>query len=453
MRRPLLILTLLCLGASLHAQWMAVGSGISATPRGIQSLAALDANTLWAVTNDPTFTVAAREFTRTTNGGLTWDTGVIDAANGDSYTSISVFALDANTAWVTMADLDFGTFSTGRIYKTTNGGQSWQQQSGTFNNVDKAPTAVHFFDANVGVAYGSPATGFDAVDVLRIWRTTNGGDTWMELTDVPATQSGEAIFTYFGNDTYAAIGDNLWFGTRRGRIWHSDDRGATWETQSVGANVPIYAVAFKDALNGMAVSDGLGFVTTDGGDTWSAISIPDALATYQVSYVPDTPGTYVLVYEGSNDFFADFRVAYTLNDGLDWTTTDATGIEVVQFLSPTVGWGGGQIFGTTSGGLYEWTGDLDAVTSISEAKTGFGQVKVFPNPFAAETAIEFEVENSQSVEFIIRDVTNKIVSRTQLENLASGRQQHRIGFDAPAGMYLLTIRQAEKTHTVKLFKQ
>lgn len=453
MRRPLLILTLLCLQvcySNVYGQWSAKGSGISAIPRGIQSLTAIDANTAWGVTINPLFTSAAREFTRTTNGGLTWQNGVIDAANGDDFTAISIFALDANTAWVTMNDL--GTARIGRLYHTTNGGQNWTQQTDSFNDLNKALTAVHFFDANVGVAYGSPATGDDGVDVLRIWRTTNGGDTWTELSNLPAKLSGEGIFIYYGNNNYAVQGDHMWLGTSRGRIWHSDDRGATWEAVSAGANVPIYAIAFKDNMNGIAISDGQGFSTDDGGASWSGLGMPAALATYQISYVPNTPGTYVLLYEGSTSFFSDFKFAYSLNDGIDWTTTDETSIEVMQFLSPTVGWGGGQVFGPTLGGMYRWTGDLDAVTSTFDVQKSIAEVALYPNPFSDDTFVSFEVEHNAPVEFLVRDVTNKLIHRERMEQPSIGRNQHRLRFEAPAGMYLLTIRQAERTLTVKLFK-
>lgn len=454
MRRPLLTLTFLCLSfcfSTVYAQWVSKGSGISASPRGIQSLDIINANTVWGITINPFFTTAAREFTRTTNGGLTWQNGTIDAANGEDYTAISICALNANTAWVTMADL--GTSRLSRIYKTTNGGQSWTQQTGSFNDLNKALTAVHFFDANVGIAYGSPATGDDAVDKLRIWRTTNGGDTWTEMTNLPTVQTGEAIFIYYGNDTYAASGDRMWFGTRLGRVWRTSDRGATWQAVSVGTNVPIYALAFKDAMNGIAISDGQAFQTDDGGTTWNDLDIPDALATYQISYVPGTAGTYVLVYEDSNNFFSDYKFAFSLNDGFDWTTTDAIGIEVLQFLSSTIGWGGGQILGANLGGMYQWTGDLATISSVRTPKTVFADVRIAPNPFTDYTIISLEVKRNAPVEFVISDITGRILQRRIIEKPAIGRMQQQIDFAAPPGLYTLSIRQADATQTLKLIKK
>ncbi len=455
MRRPLLTLACLCLQvcfSNVYAQWTSAGSGISATPRGIQGLAAIDASTAWGVTINPLFTSAAREFTRTTNGGLTWQTGIIDAAAGQDFTAISICALDANTAWVAMNDL--GTSRLGRLYHTANGGQTWTQQVGSFNDLNKALTAVHFFDANVGIAYGSPATGDPGVDVLRIWRTTNGGNTWTELNNLPNRLSGEGIFIYYGSGNYAALGDRMWIGTSRGRIWHTDDRGATWLAVSVGANVPVYAVAFKNETSGIAITDGQGFRTNNGGSSWSVeMSIPNALATYQISYVPNTPETYVLIYEGSNSFFSDFKFAFSSNDGSEWTTTDAIGIEVVQFLSPTQGWGGGQIFDATLGGMYKWTGDLDAITSVPTVSQMIADVQLYPNPFTDGTLVSFETKGNAPVEFVIRDITNKVLQREILQNPGAGRNQHRINLEAPTGMYFLTIRQADSTRTVKLFKR
>ena len=72
----------------------------------------------------------------------------------------SIFLIDVNTA--------VAVGNTGTILRTTNGGESWvEQTSGTTSDL----FAVFFTDANNGTAVGYGGT---------ILRTTNGGATFIE---------------------------------------------------------------------------------------------------------------------------------------------------------------------------------------------------------------------------------------------------------------------------------
>ncbi len=438
---------------SLQAQWVSIGSGISTVPRSIYGLSSPNPSVVWGITIHPQFTAAAREFTRSTNGGLSWTSGVIDPTGGQNFTALNIFALDANTAWVAMTDN--GTQRLGRIYKTTNGGLSWSEQQGSFRNINNMAVAIHFFDANNGIAYGSPATGEAIADSLRIWRTTNGGDTWTRIApaQLPTPLAGEGVWIYYGNGSYDVVGDTIWFGTRRGRIWRSVNRGLNWQAFNTGANVPIYSVAFTDARSGLAVSDEKGFRTFDGGVTWNEITLPRSFAYYQIENVPGAKGVYVLLYEGSNMFYSDFRMAYTLNDGDTWITLSPRPIECVKFLSPTQGWGGGRITSASSGGIYRWTGNFNALTATEEPFVLRKSFQSSPNPFADYTVIEFEVETPAPIEYRISSLTGKLLEFGRVERLAIGKNQVMIAPKVPAGVYLLTLRQEDRTHTIRLVKQ
>lgn len=447
----LLFAQLFC--SSLFAQWQNVGSNITAVPRNIYGLSVPNSSVVWGITIHPNYTAAAREFTRSTNGGISWQTGVIDAANGQDFTALSVFALDANTAWVTMTDN--GTQRLGRIYKTSNGGLSWEEQKGSFNNLNNAVVAVHFFDENNGFAYGSPGTGDALADSLRIWRTSNGGNNWGRIPagQLPTPLAEEGIWIYYGNGSYDVAGDSIWFGTRRGRVWRSTDRGNSWQAFSIGADVPVYSVAFSDAKNGLVTSDGRGFRTFDGGATWSEITMPNSFVYYQIENVPGTPGAYVLIYEGSDMFYTDFRMAYTLNDGDDWQSLPPKDIECVQFLSATQGFGGGRVFSATTGGIYRWTGNLNALTSLKETSFAQNSIRAYPNPFSDFTLVEFELDRVTPVDYSITDLTGQLIEKGNIEKLTVGKNQLRISPKAPAGVYLLTLKQQQRIQTLKLIKR
>lgn len=360
----LLLLALLpfMLDAQQPGTWESKGSGITATNRVILGTSVVDSNTLWGITLNPSFNTPFREFTRTVDGGKTWTSGVIDPTETDFYFNLGIFALDANTAWVNMGN---GNQDVMRIYKTTDGGQTWTQQNGSFNDEGNGAELLHFFNENEGVFLGSPGTGDPTVDSLKIWRTSDGGNTWHRIPSeqLPTVLAEEGRWINLFNGTYDAIGDTLWFGTRRGRIWRSVDKGVSWEAFSFGEDIydAAISVAFKDSKNGIAGGDGprQGFRTQDGGATWEKITLPSSIAYYQIEYVPGTAGVYFLAYEASPFFLNNIQHAYTLNNGDNWVMIDNPEIECFEFLSSTNGWGGGRIFNHEQGGMYNWRGNLE----------------------------------------------------------------------------------------------
>jgi len=95
---------LLCLSPLALSQsgspWVEQVSGLSAG-LGVVALHAADSNTVWAAFGVTSPVVGgSRTYARTTNGGTTWISGTIAAAP-TSYGLGSVFAFDANKAWVT----------------------------------------------------------------------------------------------------------------------------------------------------------------------------------------------------------------------------------------------------------------------------------------------------------------------------------------------------------------
>ena len=110
-------------------------------------------------------------FSRTINGGTSFNSGPIYPNNDtSSYVVANIEGIDANTAWV-------GAFSKplqaqGSIFRTTNGGTSWQNMTapGMFTNTNAFCDFVTFVTPSIGVAVGDPVNGS-----FEIWRTVNGG--------------------------------------------------------------------------------------------------------------------------------------------------------------------------------------------------------------------------------------------------------------------------------------
>ncbi|HRK82654.1 MAG TPA: hypothetical protein PLZ12_14515 [Saprospiraceae bacterium] len=446
------------LGAQAPGSWTALGSGITAAPRDFLGIDAVSADVAWGLAEHPTFAVGAREFCRTVDGGATWQTGVIDAANGGAFTSLAIYALDAETAWVIMTNVP--TQNRGKIYKTTNGGQTWQEQTGSFNNIGSAIAFIHFFDADNGLAIGSPGTGNPATDSLRIWKTSNGGDIWNRIPpeQLPTPLASEGFWITSGNGHYAAVGNKIWFGTRRGRIWYSPDKGENWQVFALSSqNITnmSFSITFSDEQNGIAAGYGIAFRTNDGGQTWTPLtSLPASIVYYRVQYVPGANGVCYLTYEGSQSFFNQYRHAYSLNNGDTWTLiADQPRLLPFEFVSPTVGWGGGDIDGPDGKGMYRWSGNFGPASALQAPETAFSP-RVFPNPFHNQMLLEFDIEdNSLPLNITVSDLFGRTIQTFQFSRLHPGLNQLPLQVEAPPGMLLLTLRQGGRVQTVKVVRE
>ncbi|SMB92432.1 hypothetical protein SAMN00120144_2157 [Hymenobacter roseosalivarius DSM 11622] len=307
----------------------------------------------------------ATHVARTTNG-TDWTSQPITGGT-PGFRAGHLAAIDANTAYISQYNDDGG----GEVLKTTNGGASWVKITTTeYTSPGSYLNWTHFFDASTGVAFGDPVQGG-----YEIYRTTNAGASWQRVpaAAIPAPLVGEAglLLSYF------ALGNTLWVGTanfgvngeddRFARVWKSTDRGLTW---TVSARTPlrygVYRLAFRDQNNGIAYNSpdlsipGGGMIrTTDGGQTWSAITpVSTPQGRFYGVTIDAIPGGFLSVGEGSS----------ISADGITWTDLTPGGGTTAAFttldaLSATVAFAGATTAAATdshpgSGGVYQLRGNL-----------------------------------------------------------------------------------------------
>lgn len=130
------------------------------------------------------------EIYTTTNGGDSWtrvSSSNIPANLSGEYGVIGYYEVNGNTVWFTT--------NKGRIYKSANKGNTWQ----AFQTPYDSQFEIAFKDENTGVAVGKIS------DVVKYYRTTNGGANWTEIT--PTGNFYTADFTYIPNtDTLISAG-------------------------------------------------------------------------------------------------------------------------------------------------------------------------------------------------------------------------------------------------------
>ncbi len=170
----------------------------------------------------------------TLDGGRTWQSLPPLPGIEQPIRAVHLDFVSAETGWL-LAELESGlNFSQGRLFHTTNGGQSWAERS--------APTGgpISFVSATTGWLTGGPTQS-------DLYRTTDGGRTWQPAA--VSTAWGDALPAYslpvFGDAAAGAIAVTVSRpGSSRVEIHTTGSGGDTWQpaesvplAQAVGPGV------------------------------------------------------------------------------------------------------------------------------------------------------------------------------------------------------------------------
>jgi photosystem II stability/assembly factor-like uncharacterized protein len=308
----------------------------SGTTQRLQAISPVNANVAWASGVGGTFAI-------TTNGGRHWRSGVVPG--GEALQFRDVHGVSARIAYLLAAGV--GTDS--RIYKTVDGGETWELQ---FTAEQEAAfyDCFDFWTPDRALVMGDAVNGR-----FPILRTRNGGDTWNRIGRLlPPAQAGEAAFAASGTCLATAGTDHAWIATgaaASARILATTDGGQTWKSYATpiepqGTPVSgLTTVAFRDTRHGIiAGGDVIATdrephnvaISDDGGKTWELVNgTPFPGAAYGLSYVGAKDGDFVrtVVITGPGGS------AWTRNEGNSWhRLPDLEGFWAVAFADPQHGW-------------------------------------------------------------------------------------------------------------------
>ncbi len=309
MHRTLLLLTFAVPAA---AQWQMQDAHTTADLRGIHSLGG---GVAWASGTNGTIL-------RTEDAGFVWQLCAIPPG-AEKLDFRGIQAFDNNTAVV----MSSGKGDLSRLYKTTDGCQSWKQIFTSPYTPEGFFDAILFTDASHGLLFGDPSPGAlsaEPADAFRLRLTTDSGKTWAPVETPGRKQPGEGLWALRDEAAFAASnssifvkGHRFWFATSASRIAYHD--------LGEGANSKL-STAPAPALGGQADS-----ISGEPGQPWTGFKSFIA----PINHAAPSAGIFSLFFRSDavgvavgGDFKApeDGRAtaAFSTTGGADWTASTRT---------------------------------------------------------------------------------------------------------------------------------
>ena len=330
---------------------------------------------------------------RSTDAGKTWSfAGLADSRH---VTRLRIHPRDPDRVYAAVLGHLFGPNEERGVYRSTDGGASWQRILFVNENagaVDLAmdPTNPRVLYATLWRVRRTPYSLESGGEGSGLWKSTDGGDSWTELTGnegLPAgiwgisgvtvspsnpenlyaiveAEEGGVFRSTDAGETWAQVNDErklrqrAWYYTRiyadpadedgvyvlNVRFHRSKDGGKTFEPISVphGDNHDLW-IAPDDPLRMVEANDGGANVSFDGGETWSVQTNQPTAQFYRVSTDNDFPYRLLGGQQDNSAVRIRSRSAFGRSIGVrDWEPTAGgeSGHVVAHPEQPDVVYGG-----------------------------------------------------------------------------------------------------------------
>lgn len=251
------------------------------------------------------------------DGGQNWEPMGLQSGNYQAFSDVAVspaYAADQTIFAARSSMINIG----GSIYRTTDGGDTWQYLFST-DYVGGLAISPHF---------ASDHTVFAATNERAMQISTDGGDTWNKLGEWPVYDHGAALHVVLPPN-YLADG-TVFAGGNKG-FWRLPAGATTWQAAASGLTEQhhVTAVAISPAYAGdqsllitASLSDPVTFVnhfsaylSTDGGVNWTGTNagLPDKSLT-DVVFSP-----YFAVDHTAYVTTGDGELYRSRDGGIGWT--------------------------------------------------------------------------------------------------------------------------------------
>ena len=246
---------------------------------------------------------------KTTNGGTTWaPSGLTESQR---IGRIAFDPVNPNRIHAAVSGSLFAKGPNRGMYRSTDAGASWQQTLFVSDSTSAIDVAVHPTDGNIVYAafwerLRTPRNRKVGGPTSRIWKSTNGGDTWSVLsTGLPTPgptvgRIGLAIAKSLPTTVYAIYADDPGFFAG---VYRSTNSGTSWTRVDNGSDLDDLYSSFGWYFGNIRVSPsnantvfalGVDLArSTNGGSSWSSI-LQTSTSTFMISCsFPPRRGSFV----------------------------------------------------------------------------------------------------------------------------------------------------------------
>ncbi len=243
---------------------------IAVDPRDSQRVFAATMGTLFSRNPD-------RGLYRSADGGGTWE-NVLFLSDSTGCIDVVVHPTSPDTVYAAMWERirephrrSYGGVTSG-LYRSTDGGDSWSElSSGLPNNsrlVGRIGLAISPSHPNVLYAIYADNVG----PLLGVYKTVDGGDSWQRI-DKPSMAGVFASFGWwFGNIRVSPVDPEVVYAVGFD-VYKTSNGGQTWSNTSLGVHVDHHGLAISVSDPDFVVdgNDGGIYLSNNAGDNWSKV--------------------------------------------------------------------------------------------------------------------------------------------------------------------------------------
>lgn len=278
---------------------------------------------------------------KSTNAGVSWNaTGPGLNSEAIVYT-IALDPLDPDTVYAGTRSPGSSPPWGGGVYKTTNGGDSWQAQNSGLGEGWVYSIAVH---------PTTPSIVYAATHSAGVYKSSNGGSSWTEANNGIDDLASRALVINPNNAHTVYVG--TWHG---GGVYKTTDDGSTWSQMSTGLNgTKIFAMILDPAspqtLYAATYLAGV-YKTTNGGSNWSSAGLdPDFV--YRIAKHPSLNAPLIAGTAGDGLYLStDSAGSWNRSDtGLKASSVTAWLVDPVSPSTVYASVYGGGVFKSTNNG-------------------------------------------------------------------------------------------------------
>ena len=209
---------------------------------------------------------------KSTNGGTDWEK-ILFLTDSTSAMDIVQHPSSPNTLYATMWERyrglnyrrSFG--ETSGIWKTTDGGTTWSElTSGLPTGTDIGRIGITIAESNPNVLYAFYETETGA----RVYKTTNGGTSWTRTNDGALSGMNSTFGWYFGQIRVDPQDENRVFALGQS-FYRTENGGTSWSESSGSMHVDHHAMIFVDNKIWDGNDGGL-YYSTNNGSAWTKVN-------------------------------------------------------------------------------------------------------------------------------------------------------------------------------------